>query len=131
MRAIRWRLRNALHATIVAAAGCAPVSREMTPSRPAAPPSAATPADLQQVAAIREVVDGQSRALDAEQSQAEPDCSRIRLLARNICTLAEHICAIAARYPAGDPIADSCADGRARCRRANEVVQQRCAAPTE
>ncbi len=62
--------------------------------------------NLQQIESIREVLDGQSRALDTEQSQTEPDCSRIRLLERNICTLAEHICAIAARYlAAGDPIA--------------------------
>ena len=126
------RLRLALLAILVFGAGCAssgPI--ETGPPRPAGPRSAATPADLEQVATIREVVDGQSRELDAEQSQAEPDCSRIRLLARNICTLAEHICQIAARYPAGDPIRDSCNDGRGRCHRAGEIVQQRCTVPAE
>jgi hypothetical protein len=132
MTTLRRRLRIALLATVVAGAGCASSEpRESGPTRPAAPPSAATPADLQQVESIREVLDGQSRALDTEQSQAEPDCSRIRLLGRNICTLAEHICAIAARYPAGDPIAASCIDGRGRCARAKEIVQQKCSVPTE
>ena len=130
MTTARRRLSITLLAALVTAAGCASSEpREGAPPRPASPPSAATPADLQQVEAIREVLDGQSRALDGEQSQAEPDCSRIRLLARNVCTLAEHICAIAARYPAGDPIAASCTDGRGRCRRANEIVQQKCALP--
>jgi hypothetical protein len=130
MKPSRRRLRIALFATVVAGAGCASSEpRELAPTRPAAPPSAATPADLQQVESIREVLDGQSRALDTEQSQAEPDCSRIRLLGRNICTLAEHICAIAARYPAGDPIAESCTDGRGRCARAKEIVQQKCSVP--
>ncbi len=126
------QLRIALLATIVITAGCArsgPI--ETGPPAPTAPRSAATPADLQQIEAIREVVDGQSRELDAEQSQAEPDCSRIRLLARNICTLAEHICKIAARYPAGDPIRDTCSDAKRRCGRAGEIVQQRCTVPAE
>jgi len=131
MTAARWRLRIALLATIVAGAGCASSEpRETAGTRPAPPPSAATPADLQQVESIREVLDGQGRALEGEQSQAEPDCSRIRLLGRNICTLAEHICAIAARYPAGDPLAASCADGKGRCARAKEIVQQKCSVPT-
>jgi hypothetical protein len=126
------RLRIGLLATIVIGAGCAssgPIETGSPP--PAAPRSVATPADLQQAESIREVVDGQSRELDAEQSQAEPDCSRIRLLARNICTLAEHICQIAARYPAGDPIRDSCSDAKRRCSRAGEIVQQRCTLPAE
>jgi hypothetical protein len=131
MSGVRRRLSLVLLATIVAGAGCAPMEpREGGPPRHGPPPSAATPADLQQVESIREVMDGQGRALDAEHAQAAPDCSRIRLLGRNICTLAEHICAIAARYPAGDPIAESCADGRGRCVRAKEIVQERCAAPT-
>jgi hypothetical protein len=130
MKPSRRRLRIALFATVVALAGCASSApREIAPARPAAPASAATPADLQQIESIREVLDGQSRALDTEQSQAEPDCSRIRLLGRNICTLAEHICAIAARYPAGDPIAATCADGKGRCARAKEIVQQKCSLP--
>ena len=132
MRPSRRRLRIALFATVVALAGCASSEpREIAPARPTGPPSAATPADLQQVESIREVLDGQSRALDTEQSQAQPDCSRIRLLGRNICTLAEHICAIAARYPAGDPIAQSCTDGRGRCARAKEIVQQKCSLPAQ
>ena len=123
----------ALLATIVLGAGCAssmpPETAQPTPS---APRSAATPADLQEVEVIREVVDGQSRTLEAEQSQAEPDCTRVRLLARNICTLAEHICKIAARYAAaGDPIGDSCSDAKRRCGRAEEIVQQRCTLPNE
>jgi hypothetical protein len=125
-------LRLALLATMVIGAGCAssgPI--ESGPPAPTAPRSAATPADLQEVEAIREVVDGQSRDLDAQQSQAEPDCSRIRLLARNICTLAEHVCTIAARYPAGDPIRDSCSDATRRCARAGEIVKQRCTLPAE
>lgn len=132
MTAMPRRLWIALLATIVIAAGCAssgPI--ETGPPPPAAPRSAATPAELQQVEAIREVLDGQSRELDAQQSQAEPDCSRIRLLARNICTLAEHICQIAARYPTGDPIRDSCSDAKRRCARAGEIVQQRCTLPAE
>lgn len=132
MTAMLQRLRIASLATIVIVCGCARSgSIETGPPPPAAPGSAATPADLQQVEAIREVVDGQSRELDAEQSQAEPDCSRIRLLARNICTLAEHICEIAARYPAGDPIRESCNDAKRRCGRAGEIVQQRCTVPAE
>jgi hypothetical protein len=123
------RLQIALLSTIVAGAGCASSGPREAPAQPAGPPSAATAADHAQIESIREVLDGQSRALDTEQLEAAPDCSRIRLLARNICTLAEHICAIAARYPAGDPIADSCADARMRCRRAGELVQQRCALP--
>jgi hypothetical protein len=130
MTNVRRRLRTALLATVVACAGCASSEpREVGTARPAVRPPAAAPPDLQQVEAIRDVADGQSRALDAEQSQAAPDCSRIRLLARNICTLAEHICAIAARYPAGDPIADTCVDGKGRCARAKEIVQQRCSLP--
>ena len=70
-------------------------------------------------------------SLQIAQSQAEPDRPRIRLLGRNICTLAEHICTIAARYPAGDPIAATCADGRGRCARAKEIVQQKCSLPAE
>jgi hypothetical protein len=132
MKPSRRRSRLALFATVVALAGCASSApREIAPARPAAPASAATPADLQQIESIHEVLDGQSRALDTEQSQAEPDCSRIRLLGRNICTLAEHICAIATRYPAGDPIAESCTEGRARCARAKEIVQQKCSLPSE
>ncbi len=124
------RLQIVLLATLVAGVGCASSGpREAPAAQPAGPPSAATPADRAQLDAIREVLDGQSHALDTEQLEAAPDCSRIRLLARNICTLAEHICAIAARYPAGDPIADGCADARLRCRRAGEIVQQRCALP--
>jgi hypothetical protein len=125
----------ALLATVVAefgfGFGCASSGPRETAPRTQGPLSAATPVDLQEIEAMREVLDGQSRALDAEQSDVTPDCTRIRLLARNICTLAEHICAIAARYPAGDPIADSCNDARARCRRASEVVQQRCTLPAE
>jgi len=127
--AVRLARLVALLASISALAGCAsswpPEAPAVTPAA-AKRPSAANPADLQQVDAIREVIDGQSRALDAEQVEAEPDCSRIRLLARNICTLAEHICTIAARYPADDPIRDACTDARARCRRADETVKARC-----
>jgi predicted small lipoprotein YifL len=122
----------ALLAAMVAGAGCASSGpRETPPAQTASPPSAATLADRQQIEVMREVLGGQARVLDAEQSEATPDCSRIRLLARNICTLAEHICAIAARYPAGDPIADTCSDARARCRRASEIVRQRCTLPAE
>jgi hypothetical protein len=123
-----------LLAVFSALAGCAPMDREGSASTPAvgpARPSVANPGDLQQVAVIREVIDTQARTLDAESVEATPDCTRIRLLARNICTLAEHICAIAGRYPVNDPIRDSCTDARARCRRANEVMQQLCTAPTE
>ena len=65
----------ALLATIVLGAGCASSEPpEMAQPTPGAPRSAATPADLQEVEVIREVVDGQGRTLEAEQSQAEPDC---------------------------------------------------------
>lgn len=132
MTALLRGLHLALFATIVLGAACASSAPpEMAQAAPTTPRSAATPADRQEVEAVREVVDGQGRTLEAEQSQPEPDCTRVRLLARNVCTLAEHICKVAARYPAGDPIGDSCSDAKRRCGRAEEIVQQRCTLPTE
>jgi hypothetical protein len=72
--------------------------------------------------AMKEAIGVQGSSLYAAQATASPDCARVCLLAGNICALAERICAIAARYPAGDPVAGECLDGRERCRHAYEAA---------
>jgi hypothetical protein len=64
--------------------------------------------------------------LTAARAATAPDCPRACALAANVCALAERICVIAARYPAEDPVARRCADGRARCARARSSVIPTC-----
>ncbi len=64
--------------------------------------------------------------LTAARATTAPDCPRACALAANVCALAERICVIAARYPAEDPVARRCADGRARCLRDRAAVLPTC-----
>ncbi|HLK91795.1 MAG TPA: hypothetical protein VKZ18_18030 [Polyangia bacterium] len=103
--------------------GCAP---ELERRAPEARPSSLSDGDRQ---AVDEAESAQRRAegeLGAAWAAAAPDCPRACELAANVCALAERICAIAARYPAEDPVASRCADGRARCARAEAAVAGPC-----
>jgi hypothetical protein len=81
-------------------------------------PSAVTAQDGRALEDAERALAPAERELQAVSVQPTPDCARACTLASNVCALAERICSIAARYPATDPVADRCADGRARCQRA-------------
>jgi hypothetical protein len=81
-------------------------------------PSAVTAEDKQGIDDAERALAPAERQLEAAGAAPAPDCARACALATNVCVLAERICAIAARYPAGDPVAAHCPDGRARCQRA-------------
>ena len=112
---------GALTAALVVALGlgCA-ASTERRP--PETRPSSLTAADGQAVDEAEVALRRADGELEAAQAATVLDCPRACALAANVCALAERICAIAGRYPAGDPVASRCADGRARCVRARASV---------
>ena len=116
-----WLVGAALVAAVTF--GCAaappPRSEEMHPPPPAGPDRQAVE---EAEAALRRADD----ELTAARTATAPDCARACALAANVCALAERICIIAARYPAEDPVARRCADGRARCTRARAAVVPMC-----
>jgi hypothetical protein len=103
--------------------GCAP-SMEGRP--PGGRPSGLSDADRQAVDQAEAELRRADGELGAARAAVAPDCPRACELAANVCALAERICAIAARYPAEDPVASQCADGRARCARAQAAVAGPC-----
>jgi hypothetical protein len=84
--------------------------------------SAVSVEDRDHVDKLQEAIGVQGRQLFAAQAEANHDCARVCLLVGNICSLAEKVCAIAARYPATDPVALDCLDARSRCQRAREAA---------
>jgi hypothetical protein len=92
-------------------------------------PSAVTAEDKQAIEEAERARAPAERELESAGAAPAPDCARVCTLASNVCVLAERICAIAARYPAADPVAQHCADGRARCQRAHARTES-CACPS-
>ena len=119
MRARRRSLdaRNiALGLAALAALACACAS--MGPHGRPEGSSAVTAEDERALDEAERALAPAERELESAGAAPAPDCARVCALASNVCGLAERICAIAAPYPAADPVAERCADGRARCQRA-------------
>ena len=109
---------------LMAACAAAPVREGGGPPRP---PSAASADDLRHIDDAAQAMRAGEAELEAHRAEADqPSCARACLLQQNICGLAERICAIAASYPPGDPVAARCVDARARCGRARQAVASRC-----
>jgi hypothetical protein len=123
-----WRSRGG-HPLVAAALvavvtfGCAAAPpRESQQIRPPAAGGADLQAADEAEAALRRADD----ELTALRTAPAPDCPRACALAANVCALSERICLIAGRYPADDPLARRCADGRARCARSRAAVVPTC-----
>jgi hypothetical protein len=116
--------RIALLALAALACACAAV-----PGRPGGgPPTAVTADDERALPEAERAMAPAERDLDSLRAAPGPDCARACTLASNVCALADRICTIAARYPIADPVADRCADGRARCQRAR-ISTASCSCP--
>ena len=112
-------IRN-LSIVVLLLAGCATSAPENLHK-----PPTETPSDEQDLARAYDEL----RRLDADllrsDAQVTPDCARVEQLRDNICTLAERICQIADKQPAGSVAAQHCADGKTRCKSAVERAQAR------
>jgi hypothetical protein len=103
--------------------GCAAAPRQRPEDMHPATPSGEDRRAVDEAEAAMRRADDE---LTAARAATAPDCPRACGLAANVCALAERICVIAARYPAEDPVARRCADGRARCARARAAVVPTC-----
>jgi hypothetical protein len=96
-----------------------------SPRRAGPPPTApAEPADVEQLYA-----DLRNRELEFRNASLATEdlagCKRMFQLRDNICALAERICRIADKEPAGSQTAAYCTEGQARCKNANDSTQSR------
>jgi hypothetical protein len=122
----RAALATAAACLLMAACAAAP-GREGAGARR---PSAASADDLRHIDDAEQAMRTGAAELEAHRADSDqPSCARACLLQQNICGLAERICAIAAPYPADDPVAARCVDARARCGRARQAVASRCSCP--